>query len=472
MPLAARATLRRKSLFTSALAHLPWEARARTIKRFQVIFDNLVSIRLSWRNNGAALQWLGDIDRDTTEEFLFRFGLNGDQALVADMNGDGFDDAIAVRANGGFLDWYVRYAVPGATPFPTDDSTVSVNASFTFGLDTDLPLVGDFNGDGRADVAAVCAGGGTFTWYVHDADAGATPYPAHPGTGSGQAVDHTYTFGSDTAIPVTGDWDNNGTDNLGVVEDTGAIPANPADWSLDTNFAGGAEITLEYGVEGDQFVVGEWADRQWDGGAATLNWGDAANWDSNTLPINTDEVLIPDLAGTPTIVGNVTVDLTTLKTFEKLNFSSGTFTLQTATAFPQGLDLSGGTLSSNATLSTPSGTTNNWSRRTTRACIHQHRRYQSRNLELYRRREPKPAGRHVSKPRDLQSKRWPTRHSYVGLPESGGRFIQLEWRSSESGFYLFQWFVYQRWDGGNDARRHARLFGDFFQSFYRNGSRQ
>ena len=306
-------------------------------------FDQAVTTRTI----AGALQWLGDSDRDTTDEYRFRFGLAGDRSLIGDLNGDGYDDVVAVRSSGGFRDWYVHYASPGATPFPTDDSTVTVNASFTFGLDTDIPVIGDFNGDGRADVAAVRAGGGTFTWYVHDAIVGANPYPVHPGTGAGQSVDHTYTFGSDVAIPVAGDWDNDGDDNLGVVEDTGAIPANPADWSLDTNFGGGAEITLEYGIENDQFVVGKWADRVWDGGALTNNWSDAANWDSNTLPTTGNDVLIGDLSGTPTIIVTSTMDIQSLTIRERINLQAGTITIQDSSTFPLGLDVSGATLSSN-----------------------------------------------------------------------------------------------------------------------------
>ena len=38
----------------------------------------------------------------------------------------------------------------------------------------------------------------------------------------------------------------------------------------------------------------------WDGGAGTLNWGDAANWDTDTVPGAADDVTI-DIAGENTI---------------------------------------------------------------------------------------------------------------------------------------------------------------------------
>ncbi|MGB7347142.1 MAG: autotransporter-associated beta strand repeat-containing protein, partial [Pirellulaceae bacterium] len=256
-------------------------------------FDQAVTVRQLL----GGLEWFGDTDRDTDEEYNFRFGLIGDTPLIGDFNGDGYDDIAAVRPNSGFLDWYVHYATPGLNPYPTNGSTVGVDASFTFGLATDTPKAGDFSGDGIADVTAVRDNGGTYEWYIHNADSPGNPYPVHPGTGAGQSIDDQYLFGSSSAIAIVGDWDNDGDDNVGVVFDTGAIPANPADWSLDTSDNGGAaEITLEYGIAGDQFVAGKWADRYWDGtgnvGGDGVNWSDANNWSNNTLPTTGDDVVI------------------------------------------------------------------------------------------------------------------------------------------------------------------------------------
>ena len=65
---------------------------------------------------GGALQWLGDTDRDTDQEYLFRFGLNDMTPLIADMNGDGIDDAVVVdtTTTSNLLEWYVltEYRVP------------------------------------------------------------------------------------------------------------------------------------------------------------------------------------------------------------------------------------------------------------------------------------------------------------------------------------------------------------------------
>jgi hypothetical protein len=144
-------------------------------------FDQIVAVR----PNGAALQWLGDTDRDTTQEYLFRFGLDDMTPLIADMNDDGVDDAIAVDTStvSGLNEWYIHYGVPEQNPFPTNDSTVGVDATFSFGLNaTHVPQVGDISGDGRADAISVDDDGTNFDWYISNAAAGATPYPNNTAT--------------------------------------------------------------------------------------------------------------------------------------------------------------------------------------------------------------------------------------------------------------------------------------------------
>ena len=47
----------------------------------------------------------------------------------------------------------------------------------------------------------------------------------------------------------------------------------------------------------------------WDGGGATNNWSDAANWDSNSVPESGDSVVIGDFAGVGTVV-NMDTDFT------------------------------------------------------------------------------------------------------------------------------------------------------------------
>ena len=77
-------------------------------------------------------------------------------------------------------------------------TTGPVQVSFTFGLPTDRPLVGDWNGDGY-DTPGRQSGQ---TWYWTN-----TLVPA--------AVAHTV-YGRTTDVAIPGDWDGNKTSTFGV----------------------------------------------------------------------------------------------------------------------------------------------------------------------------------------------------------------------------------------------------------------
>ena len=62
----------------------------------------------------------------------------------------------------------------------------------------------------------------------------------------------------------------------------------------------------------------------WDGGAGTLNWSDASNWDTDTVPTSADDVSIGDLAG-PVLIGGTT-SAASIISAESLTFSGGTLT--------------------------------------------------------------------------------------------------------------------------------------------------
>jgi len=87
----------------------------------------------------------------------------------------------------------------------------------------------------------------------------------------------------------------------------------------------------------------------WDGGAATQNWQDANNWDTDNVPTGTDDVIIPTgmgtIAGTPsssvntlTVNGdsqlNVTLSVSNSVAFNNTSKNLGTITVNGAGALP------------------------------------------------------------------------------------------------------------------------------------------
>ena len=98
----------------------------------------------------------------------------------------------------------------------------------------------------------------------------------------------------------------------------------------------------------------------WDGGAGTMNWGDASNWSPNSLPTNLDDVVIPDLSGVQTVVVNIAANAKTLNSVENLTISpSQSLTLQSGISKISGAFIvsSGGTITAdNGAVFTPTGT--------------------------------------------------------------------------------------------------------------------
>ena len=177
----------------------------------------------------------------------FRFGRGGDIPVMGDWDGDGDDTVGVVRAtpgSDGFVryTWYLRNTNSGGaadvTPFVYGrQQFVAADQLGT------IPLVGDWDGDGD-DTAAVM---------LYDADpAGPMRWHLRNSNTSGPADDVvTYSRGRD--VPITGDWDGDGDDSLGVVRGT--------TWLLSNAVTGGAaDISFVYGSPSfsELPVPGDW----------------------------------------------------------------------------------------------------------------------------------------------------------------------------------------------------------------------
>ncbi len=191
--------------------------------------------------------WYFDINGDgawDTGDAAYAFGEAGDITVVGDWNGDG-TTKIGVFRNG---TWYLDYLGTGV--WVGCGTTPTTDRCYNFGMAGDIPVVGDWNGDGTTKVGVFRNG----AWYLD-----------YPGTGvwvgcdTTPTTDRCYNFGMAGDIPVVGDWNGDGTPKVGVFRN-GA-------WYLDYPGTGvwvGCDTTpttdrcYNFGMAGDIPVVGDW----------------------------------------------------------------------------------------------------------------------------------------------------------------------------------------------------------------------
>ncbi|MCK9566290.1 MAG: hypothetical protein M0Q43_09600, partial [Methanothrix sp.] len=154
------------------------------------------------------------------------FGISGDLPVVGDWNGDG-KDKIGVLRNGA---WY--FDINGNGVWDAGDTW-----SY-FGISGDLPVAGDWNIDGKDEIGVLRNG----AWYF-DIN----------GNGVWDAGDKWSYFGISGDLPVVGDWNGDGKDKIGVLRN-GA-------WYFDNSGNGiwdAGDTWSYFGISGDLPVAGDW----------------------------------------------------------------------------------------------------------------------------------------------------------------------------------------------------------------------
>jgi len=153
------------------------------------------------------------------DDVRFVFGQAGDVPLVGDWNGDGIDTPGVFR-NGTF---FLRNS---NTAGPAD-------IQFNFGSSTDVPVVGDWNGDG---IDTVGIWNGPFFYLKTANTAGASTI--------------NVTFGQSGDQPLAGDWNGDGVDTVGL--------HRGATFILSNTFTGSWDAVFTYGLATDVAVMGDW----------------------------------------------------------------------------------------------------------------------------------------------------------------------------------------------------------------------
>ena len=153
------------------------------------------------------------------------WGQNGDFPSPGDYDGDGKNDFVVQRNNGG-----------GQARFWMLQTTAGMT-SIVFGIPTDNIVPGDYDGDGKTDLAVTRSSGGAYNWFVRPSSTGtisATPYAV---------------FGaSSTDFQAQGDYDGDGRTDVAVWRATGT----PAFWVLGSSSGVSA---IPFGLPGDYPVA-------------------------------------------------------------------------------------------------------------------------------------------------------------------------------------------------------------------------
>ena len=152
------------------------------------------------------------------------YGIPGDYPVIGDWNGNGTAN-IGVYRNGIF---YLR-----------NSNTIGfADIVFAFGLPGDQPIAGDWDGDGIDTIGVYRPSNGQFMLR---------------NSNSTGAADISFYLGNVGDVGIAGDWDGDGKDTTGVFR-----PVNGILFLKNTNDTGFADVGLNYGIPGDKPVIGDW----------------------------------------------------------------------------------------------------------------------------------------------------------------------------------------------------------------------
>ncbi len=160
----------------------------------------------------------------------FAYGGKGDIPVVGDWDGDGVDTVGVYR--------------PADSRFELRNSNRPgrPDLSIPFGRPGDVPIFGDWDGDGIDNIGVFRPSEAAFYLGGSRAD---------PDPGRVRAVVH---FGALGDVPISGDWDGDGIDEIGVYR-----PATATFYLRASNAPEERSVTtVAFGIAGDIPVVGDW----------------------------------------------------------------------------------------------------------------------------------------------------------------------------------------------------------------------
>jgi subtilisin family serine protease len=186
------------------------------------------------------------------DDRCYSYGMAGDIPVVGDWSGGGTSE-IGVFRNGW---WYLNYPGTGiwvgcgAPGDPTKDACIP------FGVPSDIPVVGNWNGsaDGKSKIGVFRNG----TWYLDYPGTGIWVGCGAPGD---PAKDICIPFGIDGDTPVVGDWNGDGKAKIGVLRGGTLYLDFNGNGSWDGCGAPGdptKDACYNYGMSSDKPIGGLW----------------------------------------------------------------------------------------------------------------------------------------------------------------------------------------------------------------------
>jgi len=171
-------------------------------------------------------------DEGEVETVSFNFGVAGDIPVMGDWNGDGTWTCGVVRRGNR---WLLRNSNTAGPP----------DIDFTFGEPGDIPVVGDWNGDGVFGIGV--RRNNHRRWELRE-------------TPSAGPSERSFWFGRASDIPVTGDWNGNGITGIAAVrEDARDNPKPNTEWRLrNTADRGFPDQRIWFGTFSPTYVSGDW----------------------------------------------------------------------------------------------------------------------------------------------------------------------------------------------------------------------
>ncbi len=169
-------------------------------------------------------------DGSAADTVTFTFGQAGDIPIMGDWNGDGTHTVGVVRGTR----WLLR----------DENTSGPATVSFDFGSPGDTPVVGDWDGDGVFGIGVRV--GGSSEWRLRE-----TPSAGEP--------DRVFEFGSPEDIPVTGDWDGVFGTGIGVVREDVRDGVPSTNWQLRQTASGGEPTqSYWYSTTPHTYIAGDW----------------------------------------------------------------------------------------------------------------------------------------------------------------------------------------------------------------------